>query len=1406
MDADSPRWHEITPSQFDHERWGLAQVRALLPDHYPFEAWSNFTFISKHGHIREVDLLIATPAGLHLIELKHWGDTLTSPNGSWLFEQNGKRRSRSNPLPLAKSKAEELKELLVKQASRFRSAHSTKLDLHVPFITNMVLLTNPDLRCKIDDSEKRHNLYSLNESKTGLPSIQELIDGAPTGHVSNDFLRNAHKLLLKVGIKHSVAEEKVGAWRLSFPPYEVGPTWQDHNAWREDLDNDYRRVRIYPYERDRDKVAKKARESTKRAAQREYEAVIGLDHPGLLCPQDFVDHQTGAALVIPQAEHARRLDHYLNEYGPQLDLKTRVGMIRQLAEAVRYAHEHRLVHRALAPRAVIVEPTDGHWLRPHLRVGEWQVAARGLAGSDERKVEATSQIGRHLPPDSEVYLAPEAENQADGAMSVDVFGLGSISYLVLTGHAPASDRIQLRTRLQTEQCLRPSSVINGLLDELDELVASATRANVLDRTTDADEFFVYLEMAEAELATKTAIDPWDAEPNVVLAGDKTVVKRLGTGSSARALLVKDPSGYHLSVLKIGRDEQSYDRLHSEAVELDGLRSAHIIGLRRGVFDLGGRYAIEIDYAGEETLARHIRPEGLQIDELQRFGDQLLEAGAVLEQKDVFHRDIKPENIGIRRERKKAANLVLFDFSLSGVPRSDVRAGTRDYLDPFLGDARRPVFDGHAERYAIAVTLHEMASTERPTWGDTGSDPRFDPECPLVLSTELFEADYREALAGFFRRALHRDTAHRFSGIAEMKGAWQRVFSSAEEQLPATVSYSDSENTEQLRDEAAERVVHNTLLRNSGLTPRAIAAARRLGADTVEELLGLPYASVTSARGLSSRTRTELTRRIKQWRELLANRKAVLETSTSEDGPASVHLRGDLRELVGRLVPSAVKKNTNKVVLTQLLLGLPHKARRARQNDRWPTQSEVAKEHDTHQPTVSVNLRDRCKEWSADPGVRAVRDHLAELLRDLQRVATAHELATMLIPRFGVTGVDDQQDRLTYAYAALRAAVETEQTEDDPRFTYRRRQGQVVIALEVDEKTEPIDMISAPRLFEMAWAVGDEARKLAYADSLATPTAVVRTLEEAAKRAAAYTVGEQRLVQVGAAVAGVRLNARQELYPADMDLARALRLSRAGAGLPADGVSNKVIARRLDGRFPGLSHNLPPGAKLCELLSDAGFEVRWSEKSKIVPVAEARLSYAYPSSGTSTTGGARGTAKAHVEERLDEVVRRGGMRLLTTGMREWSQARDRLVEVLDAPVVDVSSIFITTLRSVMRDVGITNPEIVTAADAAEPGTREAANLNALLKRVFAALEQEWRQTTVLILDSTTPLSRYEEGRKLLNRLAELACYGTRDGDLRTFIVLVAAAEPELRPAEPAITNGEQHVVLPRDWGAASAIPA
>ena len=70
-------WTEISPSQFAWEQEALEFIRQQLPDHEPYRAWSNFEFIADDGSINEVDLLVLTPKGFFLVEIKSRPGRLT---------------------------------------------------------------------------------------------------------------------------------------------------------------------------------------------------------------------------------------------------------------------------------------------------------------------------------------------------------------------------------------------------------------------------------------------------------------------------------------------------------------------------------------------------------------------------------------------------------------------------------------------------------------------------------------------------------------------------------------------------------------------------------------------------------------------------------------------------------------------------------------------------------------------------------------------------------------------------------------------------------------------------------------------------------------------------------------------------------------------------------------------------------------------------------------------------------------------------------------------------------------------------------------------------------------------------------------------------------------------------------
>ncbi len=141
MEVNSPRWREITRSEFPWEREALAFVRERFPDHEPYRAWSNFEFIALDGSINEVDLLVLTPKGFFLVEIKSAPGIVEGDAGTWSWHHGGKISAYDNPLLLANRKAKKLKDLLSRQ--------KTMQKVRSPFLEAHVFLSHEEVDCRL---------------------------------------------------------------------------------------------------------------------------------------------------------------------------------------------------------------------------------------------------------------------------------------------------------------------------------------------------------------------------------------------------------------------------------------------------------------------------------------------------------------------------------------------------------------------------------------------------------------------------------------------------------------------------------------------------------------------------------------------------------------------------------------------------------------------------------------------------------------------------------------------------------------------------------------------------------------------------------------------------------------------------------------------------------------------------------------------------------------------------------------------------------------------------------------------------------------------------------------------------------------------------------------------------------
>jgi serine/threonine protein kinase len=451
-----------------------------------------------------------------------------------------------------------------------------------------------------------------------------------------------------------------------------GEGWQNFAAKHVSL-GVARRVRLYPFAR---AASPEERDRLGRMAIREFRVLEGIEHSGILKVLDFRDTELGPALVFEHDPSAQRLDHFLAEKLSTLPVEDRLALLRQLAEALGHAHSRRLYHRGLAPQNVLVRGASTG--QPRLQIMNWQVATR--AEGSQAAIPMTSgtrNLDDYFADPAKVYLAPEALSGGEAGAQADVFSLGAIAYHLFAGRPPVDNYLELPARLRESGGLRLSDAVDGISTYLEDLVRVSTAPVVRDRIASAGEFIEYLALAEGEVrsadATET-VDPSVAKRDERLQGGFVVIRKLGRGGTADALVVRREGEEDELVLKVAVDEAHGDRLRAEA---DVLRRLHHQNIVRFIDTLivSGRAAILMEKAGDRTLAERLRgDETPSLDLMRRFGEDLLQALDHLEQQGVAHRDIKPDNIGIAPAGGTGRlRLILFDFSLARTPPENIQA-------------------------------------------------------------------------------------------------------------------------------------------------------------------------------------------------------------------------------------------------------------------------------------------------------------------------------------------------------------------------------------------------------------------------------------------------------------------------------------------------------------------------------------------------------------------------------------------------------------------------------------------------------------------------------------------------------------------------------------------------------------
>ena len=1382
---EPPRWKIITPSQYEWERRGLDFIRNGLPDHDPYRAWANFEFQTDEGAIYEVDLLVLTKQGFWLVECKAWGGRISGDTGTWTRSQDGRLHSEDNPVLLANRKAKALASVLKAQPALSK--------VRLPWLDALVFLSDDDLECDLTGNARNRVLLKDRAKTETRPEQKGIlaalinrdgpgIDPDPRGTIDITVAKGLSRAIEQAGVRPSQRSRRMGDYILGDLIFD-GPGYQDRLAKHPSFENVFCRVRQYTVAQ---AASEEDRQRLKRAAAREFQIIRTLDHTNILPVLDYKEHELGPALLFQCRDpSAVRFDHYLATHGHKLDTGQRLDLLRHIADAIRYAHRKRVIHRSLGPQSILVS-SDASSSLPRLEVYNWQVGVRESASTSGR----VTNVEDLVEAQSLVYMSPEALSDSRKVTEAsDVFSLGAIAFHLFANRPPAGNPTELARILRDQKGLSISSVLDGAGPKLEELIQWSTHPDVLTRIGSVDDFLTLLSDVEDELtAPKETVvnDPLLAKQGDKLPHGFLVKREIGQGATAKALLVtKDDKEF---VLKVALNEENNNRLHEEAEALAAIQSEFIVALEQEL-KMNGRTVLVLQKAGDKTLAKMLRDEGAPtLELLSRYGDDLLSALCSLERHGVVHRDIKPDNIGIRSLTKQRNQLILFDFSLVRAPLDNINVGTEGYRDPFLKLRKPPRWDLAAERYSAAVMLYQMTLGHDITlpWSQSKSDPSLTDD-KLVIDAETFDPSVREGLVEFFSTALHREPDQRFDNAYDMQTAWRQVFKDSEQRKITTRSGAEIDLGVSL-----DKATLGTPVSALGLSTRARNALERANLVTVRDLLTFPIGDIHLMKGVGNQTRQEIIRFVGELREKFPN----VEPLKPKDPNFADDLTGppSLEALHHRIIGLRNPKKDVEWTIRAGLLGVT--APESQTAHAWPSQIDVAAAFVVKPARVGQLLSADRQRWSKDPQITTLRHELCEQIQRLGGVVTIGEIIDLTIlvrpPTNTVNAI--QQQRLASAIA--RAAVETEDMMAQRRFQMRRVSGKTVVAC-------------SQELAAYAEKLGHVADQLAEADPLASPIRVFQELYEVQQPSQPHgcqPFSNERLLNLAAAMSQkAAVSSRQEVYPRGMAAERALRLgigalSGLGVGETENGLSVEQIRERVRSRYPD-SEPIPDHPRLQELLDKIGFEVRWDAQTSTYHRPSKEVIFTTGSSVPRRNSTAITTRHVEVtpdvadarafEERLQHAYKDGGFLVLTVRPSRMRWAEAELLRRFDLERVSFDDLLFDALRDEAKELEV-DWSIIEQADGADPSGQDWKNLLHLIGRAGPKIASRLAQRPEhLLLVHPGMIARYD----LMSILESLRDKVGHDAACPGLWVLVATDGqndmPVLDHAEiPLITPGQR----------------
>nr|XP_046172031.1 death-associated protein kinase 2-like isoform X1 [Oncorhynchus gorbuscha] len=217
----------------------------------------------------------------------------------------------------------------------------------------------------------------------------------------------------------------------------------------------------------------------RKSVEREVEILQSLQHANVMALRDVFESRAEVVLIVELISGGELFDFIAEK--ESLSEEEAIEFLKQILKGVGFMHTKNIAHFDLKPENIML--ADKMMPHPHIKIIDFGLAHRLKQGEEYRSLSGTPQ-----------YIAPEVINYEPLSEAADMWSIGVITYILLSGLSPFQGD-------NDEETLKN---IVGMIYEFEEIYFTQTSAMAKDFI----EKLLVKDPIERMTANECLVHPW----------------------------------------------------------------------------------------------------------------------------------------------------------------------------------------------------------------------------------------------------------------------------------------------------------------------------------------------------------------------------------------------------------------------------------------------------------------------------------------------------------------------------------------------------------------------------------------------------------------------------------------------------------------------------------------------------------------------------------------------------------------------------------------------------------------------------------------------------------------------------------------------------------------------------------